>query len=249
VPPTPRIPPAAAANDAPGASGPLVVARQLTRVYGSGPGAVRAVDGVDLSIDAGEVILVFGPSGCGKSTLLAILGGLDRGYGGSLSLFGVDVARLGDHAVSRLRGERIGFVFQDFQLLTHLDVLQNVTAPSLFTPGYQSRPVRERGLEVLKLVGLTDRVHAYPDSLSGGQRQRVAIARAIFNRPALLLCDEPTGNLDRDTGAQIIELFATLHHELRTTMVIVTHEDRLTSLEHRVLNMLDGKLVGEKASP
>jgi putative ABC transport system ATP-binding protein len=212
-----------------------------------GYAGTAVLEGVSFTLRPGEILSVIGPSGCGKSTLLGLLGGLDRDYAGSLRLFGTDASSLSDRELSRLRGERIGFVFQAFHLLEHLDVLSNVTAPSLFAATYEPRRVRERGFEVLERVKLADRAHASPASLSGGQRQRVAIARAIFHRPALLLCDEPTGNLDRDTGAQIIELFAALHQDLHTTIVIVTHEDRMGALEHRKLHMLDGQLTADGA--
>ncbi len=227
-------------------AGPIVKATDLRRVYGSGPAARSAVDGVSLELLPGEVVLVFGPSGCGKSTLLAILGGLDRSYQGRLELFGQDVSTLGDGALSELRGRRIGFVFQAFHLLPELSVLENVTAPSLFGHAAHADVVR-RGREVLERVGLLDRAEARPPELSGGQRQRVAIARALFREPELLLCDEPTGNLDRRTGEQIIELFAELHRELGTTMLVVTHEDRMKRLATRTLDMLDGRLVEGEA--
>ena len=226
----------------------VVEARGLTRVYGDGDGAVRAVDHADLTVRAREILLIFGPSGCGKSTLLGLLGGLDRDYAGTLRLFGHDASRLPDAELSRLRGQRIGFVFQSFHLLGHLDALDNVAAPSLFCPGPPGNLTpRERGLAALERVGLADRAGMMPAELSGGQRQRVAIARALLNEPELLLCDEPTGNLDRDTGAQIIELFGALHAELGMTMVVVTHEDRLATLTHRKLFMLDGRVIDEEA--
>jgi putative ABC transport system ATP-binding protein len=224
----------------------LIACTGLTRSYGSGKALRRAVDSVDLEIRRGEVVLVFGPSGCGKSTLLGLLGGLDRGYTGTLELFGRDLGKLGDRALSELRGARIGFVFQAFHLLPHLSVLDNVTVPALFgnqASGAGSR----RGRAVLEQVGLADREQALPGELSGGQRQRVAIARALLNEPELLLCDEPTGNLDRQTGEQIIDLFATIHESLGTTLVVVTHEERLFRLGGRRLEMLDGKLFPEKS--
>jgi len=225
----------------------VVEAQGLTRVYGGGEGAVRAVNDADVSVRAGEILLIFGPSGCGKSTLLGLLGGLDRDFEGTLRLFGRDVSHLPDAELSRLRGRRIGFVFQAFHLLGHLSVLDNVTAPSLFCPGPSGhRTPRERGLAVLDRVGLFERAAMLPAELSGGQRQRVAIARALLNDPELLLCDEPTGNLDRDTGAQIIDLFGSLHAELGMTIVVVTHEDRLATLTHRKLHMLDGRVTDEE---
>ncbi len=218
----------------------IVQAAELSRVFGSGKAARRAVDAVSLEVRAGEVVLVFGPSGSGKSSLLALIGGLDRAYQGGLRLFGRDVARLSDSELSELRGRRIGFVFQAFHLLPELSVLDNVAAPSLFSA--QTAEAEPRARELLERVGLADRAEARPSELSGGQRQRVAIARALFNRPDLLLCDEPTGNLDRHTGEQIIDLFADLQAELATTMLVVTHEDRMKRLATRTLEMLDGKL-------
>ncbi len=223
---------------------PIIEAEGLTRVFGEGSAKKKAVDGVSFEVLRREIVLVFGPSGSGKSTLLGLLGGLDRAYSGSLRLFGQDVTSLGDKELSRLRGRHIGFVFQSFHLLDHLSVLGNVTAPSLFSgePLDDDR-TRKRGLEVLGRVGLVDSAELSPAELSGGQRQRVALARALLRQPELLLCDEPTGNLDRSTGEQIIDLFAELHAELGTTFVIVTHEDRLTRIAHRRLDMLDGRLV------
>jgi putative ABC transport system ATP-binding protein len=223
----------------------VIEARGLTRVYGTGQAARSAVDAVSLGVYAGEVVLVFGPSGSGKSTLLGLLGGLDRDFQGSLALFGKEVALLSDRELSRLRGERIGFVFQAFHLLPHRSVLDNVLTPSLFSRDGSAERARRRGLEVLERVGLADRAASQPGELSGGQRQRVAIARALLHRPELLLCDEPTGNLDRATGEQIIDVFAEIHREFRTTIVIVTHEDRLARLADRTLSMLDGKLQDE----
>lgn len=224
-------------------NGSIVVARGLSRVYGSGAAARRAVDGVDLEVGRGQIVLVFGPSGSGKSTLLALLGGLDRNYTGRLELFGRDVAALGDRELSELRSKKLGFVFQAFVLLPHLSALDNVAIPALFErDARRAAEVERRALELLERVGLDDRAAALPDELSGGQRQRVAIARALFHRPDLLLCDEPTGNLDRETGEQIVDLFATIARELATTLIIVTHEDRLLRLGGKKLEMLDGRL-------
>jgi putative ABC transport system ATP-binding protein len=222
----------------------LVRAEQLKRVYTSGKSEQAALDGVSLEVEKGETILVFGPSGCGKSTLLNVMGGLDRAYSGKLWLFGREVSALSDRELSRLRAQRIGFVFQAFHLLDHLNVLDNVAAPALFgAEGFVHKQAAARSLELLERVQLADRANAVPAELSGGQRQRVAIARALFNAPELLLCDEPTGNLDRDSGARIIELFASLHETLGTSFVIVTHEERLSKIARRTLYMSDGKLV------
>jgi putative ABC transport system ATP-binding protein len=224
----------------------IVRAEGLVRTFGSGEAARRAVDDVSFHVNAGEVVLIFGPSGCGKSTLLGMVGGLDRAYSGKLQLFGKTVSDLSDHDLSNLRGDRVGFVFQAFHLLGHLSVLENVSVPALFSHANRTpKQVEERALAVIERVGLSDRKASMPSELSGGQRQRVAIARALLSEPELLLCDEPTGNLDRKTGEQIIDLFAELHADLSTTIVIVTHEDRMTRLAHRTLHMLDGKLEAD----
>jgi putative ABC transport system ATP-binding protein len=217
-------------------------ARQLARVYGTGEAARRAVDGVSVELRNGEVVLVVGPSGCGKSTLLALLGGLDRAYTGELELFGQNVAAMRDRQLSELRGRRIGFVFQAFHLLPHVNVLDNVTAPSLFDDQATPAGIAERGCEVLEQVGLVDRAASLPGELSGGQRQRVALARALLRRPELLLCDEPTGNLDSATGEQIIDLFGSLRDSLGVSLLIATHEERLARIATRTLHMLDGRL-------
>jgi putative ABC transport system ATP-binding protein len=212
----------------------------LQKHYGDGPARRAALDGVSLRIEQGELLAVLGPSGSGKSTLLGILGGLDRAYQGQVEVFGQDLQGLSDRALSRLRGERIGFVFQAFHLLPHLTVLDNVLAPALFAQ--DSADLRARAPKLLERLGLADRAGDTPAHLSGGQRQRVAIARALLRRPALLLCDEPTGNLDTETGARTIDLFRELHAEGGLTLVAVTHEERLAVAATRTLQIRDGKI-------
>jgi putative ABC transport system ATP-binding protein len=221
--------------------------RDLGRRFGPA-GAERAVlDGIELRVARAEALVVLGPSGCGKTTLLNVIGGLDRGYTGAVRVFGCDLGTLDDAELADLRGRRIGFVFQAFHLLDHLSVIENVTAPSLFASQHQSeKDARRRGLEVLELVGLAERAGASPAELSGGQRQRVAIARALLRAPGLLLCDEPTGNLDRATGDQIVDLFARVHAELGTTLVVVTHEERLLRLAGRVVQLADGRIAADE---
>jgi ABC-type lipoprotein export system ATPase subunit len=219
----------------------LIRLRDLTKLYGDGPARRAALDKLSLDVAEGELVAVLGPSGSGKSTLLGIVGALDRAYDGTAQVFGHDLAKLDDAALSRLRGERIGFVFQAFHLLTHLSVLDNVLAPALFAGGADT--LRSRALELLARLGLEGREGDTPASLSGGQRQRVAIARALLRKPALLLCDEPTGNLDVETGARTIELFRELHAEGGLTVVAVTHEERLARIATRTLQLRDGKLV------
>lgn len=226
--------------------GLVVEVRDLRKVYGDGSSTRAALDGVSLTVEKGELVVILGHSGSGKSTLLGIAGGLDRTYEGSVSLFGHDVAALSDKALARLRGKKIGFVFQAFHLLNHLTVLDNVLAPALFDDGPRRRD--ERALAVLDHLGMKDRAHDLPTQLSGGQRQRVAIARALLQEPELLLCDEPTGNLDAETGERTIALFRDLHRE-GLTMLAVTHEERLANIATRVIRLKDGKVVDSIGAP
>lgn len=226
----------------PGPDGPIVAAEGLRKRYGDGAGARAALDGVSLMVERGELLVILGHSGSGKSTLLGIAGGLDRAYEGKVALFGQDVGKLSDKALARLRGRRIGFVFQAFHLLGHLSVLDNVLAPTLFDPAAEDRT--ERALSVLDRLGIKDRAGDLPAQLSGGQRQRVAIARALLQSPDLLLCDEPTGNLDVETGERTIGLFRELHQD-GLTILAVTHEERLANAGTRVIRLKDGRIVEE----
>lgn len=233
------------------ADGPIIEARELVKRYGRGKGIRTAVDSVSLDVFAGEWLAIVGPSGCGKSTLLGMLGCLDRSHEGRLMLFGQHTEAMKDSALAALRSARIGFVFQAFHLLGHLSARDNVTAPALFARQGMTRAQSEqRAEQLLAEVGLEGRGGDRPEQLSGGERQRVAIARALFMEPELLLCDEPTGNLDERTGAQITELFGRLHKDHGLTVVTVTHEPMLASAASRVLRMHAGKLVedGDDAS-
>jgi putative ABC transport system ATP-binding protein len=202
-----------------------------------------AIDGVDLRVAHDEFVALLGPSGSGKSTLLGIVGGLDTGFEGSLRLFGTPTQGLADRALSRLRGARLGFVFQAFFLLEHLTVLDNVLVPSLFV---SRSDARQAALSALRRVGLQDRADDRVDTLSGGQRQRVAIARAIAHKPALLLCDEPTGNLDSETAATIVDLFASLHRD-GTAVVCATHEERVARVATTLVRLREGRIVPSEA--
>ncbi len=212
---------------------------RLRKVYGDGTAARAALDGVSLTVEKGDFVVILGQSGSGKSTLLGIAGGLERTYEGKVSLFGHDVATLSDRDLARLRGRKIGFVFQAFHLLGHISVLDNVLAPALFDPSPQD--LTARALAVLDHLGMKDRAADLPAQLSGGQRQRVAIARALLHEPELLLCDEPTGNLDAETGDRTIALFRDLHRE-GLTVLAVTHEERLASAATRVIRLRDGRI-------
>ncbi|MEE2857085.1 MAG: ABC transporter ATP-binding protein [Planctomycetota bacterium] len=210
----------------------------IRRTYGEGDGLICALDGVDLKVEKGEFIAIVGASGSGKSTLLQILGCLDRAESGSYHLDGRDVLSLTGAEMARVRNEKIGFVFQSFHLLGDRDALENVTLPLQYR---RSRLPETTPRQVLDRVGLLDRISHKPSELSGGERQRVAIARALVKEPDLLLCDEPTGNLDSASGEQLLTLLAELREELNTTLVLVTHDQEVASRADRVLSMMDGR--------
>ena len=204
-------------------------------------GAQPVLRDVSLSVEPGELLSLVGRSGSGKSTLLHIMGGLDRRYAGKASVLGHDLHALDDRRLARFRNREVGFVFQAFNLLDHLTARENVKLPAYFTDA-DAAGADERAVAALERVGIGDKAESRPSALSGGQKQRVAIARALYHTPKLLLCDEPTGNLDSETGAQIIELFRALNKD-GLTLVIVTHEERVSSVASRVLRLVDGKLL------
>jgi putative ABC transport system ATP-binding protein len=216
--------------------------RGVVKEYPGSP-PVRAIAGIDLQVDAGELVAIVGPSGSGKSTLLNVVGLLDRPTDGSVHIDGHDAARLRDRDVSALRGQRIGFVFQTFNLVDGLDAIDNV-ALGLTYAGLGRRARAARALAALERVGLAHRAKHRPGQLSGGERQRVAIARALVGDPALVLADEPTGNLDTRTGATIVELFHRLHGE-GTTIVLITHDPGIAKGAPRLVTMRDGRVVGD----
>jgi ABC-type lipoprotein export system ATPase subunit len=218
-------------------------ARGLRKEYGKEAGLVRAVDGVDLEVAAGETVAVMGPSGCGKSTLLQLLGGLDRPTGGELYLAGHRIDQMSEKALARLRRDVIGFVFQAFHLMDELTAAENVELPALLA-GHSPRAARRRAASLLEQVGLGDRVGFLPSALSGGQRQRVAIARALANQPLVVLADEPTGNLDSAATLEVLRLFDSLH-SAGQTLVIVTHDARIAATADRLISMRDGAFVDE----
>jgi putative ABC transport system ATP-binding protein len=220
---------------------PLLCVQNVTKIYGQGPGQVVAVNKVNLEVHAGEVTLLLGPSGSGKTTLLSILGCLLRPTSGRVLANGSDVSQLSDIALSRLRREQIGFVFQSFNLLNFLTVRQNVEVV-LNLNGIGGAAARGRATELLRLVGLEHRLDFSPADLSGGERQRVAIARAMANDPVLILADEPTGNLDSKTGRLVVDLLAGLASERGRGVVIVTHDTRILDLADQILYLADGRL-------
>jgi putative ABC transport system ATP-binding protein len=218
-------------------------ARGLRKEYGRGTGLVRAVDGVDLDVAAGETLAVMGPSGCGKSTLLHLLGGLDRPTAGEIWLAGQRVDRLTERALARMRREAVGFVFQAFHLMDELTAVENVELPALLA-GRAPRAARRLAAELLERVGLADRATFLPAALSGGQRQRVAIARALASDPQVVLADEPTGNLDSAATLDLLRLFESLH-EAGQTLIIVTHDSRIAATADRMISMRDGSFLDE----
>jgi putative ABC transport system ATP-binding protein len=223
-----------------GRAGPVIRLRSVALTY-PGPPEVWALRPTDLTIDAGDYVAVVGPSGSGKSTLLNVLGLLDRPTSGTYELDGIDVGGLTDGRRTSLRGARVGFVFQAFHLLPHRSALENVALAQLYT-GTKRRERELAALAALDRVGLGHRIDALPTTLSGGERQRVAIARALAVRPSLLLCDEPTGNLDTETGATVLDLMGDLHLA-GMTLIVVTHDDAAAARAQRVLHMRDGVLT------
>jgi putative ABC transport system ATP-binding protein len=215
----------------------------LRRTFRSGDRELSVVKGITLAVTAGEVVAILGPSGSGKSTLLGLLAGLDLPTAGRVWLDGVDLASLDEDARARLRGEKVGFVFQSFQLIPTLTARENIQVP-LELRGLEA--VR-RADELLDRVGLADRGHHHPAQLSGGEQQRVALARAFSHRPKVLFADEPTGNLDAATGARVIELMAELNRESGTTLVLVTHDQSLAARADRIVRLHDGRVVADSA--
>jgi putative ABC transport system ATP-binding protein len=216
----------------------------VTKIYQLGDTEVRALDGVDLHIGKGEMTAIMGPSGSGKSTLLAILGCLDVPSDGAYQLDGISVEKMTDDQLAAVRRQKIGFVFQQFNLLSRTSALENVMLPLTYA-GVGARDRRRRATEALERVGLGDRLHHRPQELSGGQQQRVAIARALANQPAIILADEPTGALDSKTGTEIIALFQQLHREFGQTVIYVTHDPFIARHTNRIIRVADGRITGD----
>lgn len=221
----------------------LIEFKDITKIYKMGEHEVRALNGVSFNIDVGEFVAIMGSSGSGKSTAMNILGCLDRPTSGSYILEGKDVSRLKDNELAQIRNRKIGFVFQNFNLLPRTSALENVELPMIYSGHIPDR--RQRAIDALEKVGLGDRVHHKPNELSGGQQQRVALARALVNRPSIILADEPTGNLDTRSGEEVLEIFQGLN-ESGITIVMVTHEEHVSLCAKRVVRFSDGKLVKDE---
>jgi putative ABC transport system ATP-binding protein len=218
----------------------MIEIEHITKMYQMGETEVRALDGVSLKIEDGEWVAITGPSGSGKSTLMAILGCLDSPTSGSYKLDGTDVAKMRDDQLAAVRNTKIGFVFQQFNLLARTSALENVALPLLYATGNHQR---ERATAALKAVGLGDRMGHRPNELSGGQQQRVAIARALVTEPSILLADEPTGNLDSKTGQEIMALFDELHRTRGITVIFVTHDPSIAANAQRIIHIRDGQVA------
>ena len=223
---------------------PALQAQQLWKLYQAGESTVEAVRGVDVSIEPGEMVAVMGPSGCGKTTLLNILSGIDEPTSGMVLVNGQPLYGISDNARTDLRGEHFGLIFQDFNLLPVLSAVENVELPLLLN-GRSPQAARDQAMEALERVGLADRSGHRPAELSGGQQQRVAVARAIVHRPSIILCDEPTGNLDNTTSEDVMSLLSQMNEEQGTTFLIVPHAQSIASRCQRTITMNDGGVLAQ----
>ena len=225
-------------------SNTIIRIKELKREFTVGSELVRALKGVDVSINKNEYVAMMGPSGSGKSTLMNLLGCLDTPTSGAYNLNGIDVSSLVDNDLARIRNKEIGFIFQTFNLLPRLTALENVALPLVYA-GFTKEQRNEKAAEVLAKVGLADRMDHKPNQLSGGQRQRVAVARALVNDPSIILADEPTGNLDSKTSLDIMRLFQEIH-QMGNTLIVVTHEEEVASHAHRILRLRDGLVEADE---
>lgn len=231
----------------PRADGPVIAAETLTREYPTEAGPVRALRGVSLAVKPGEFLCLPGPSGSGKSTLLSLLAGLDRPTRGRVAIAGNDLDGLDETGLALLRRRHVGFIFQSFNLIASMTALENVELPARFGPA-PLRQVRARAKELLRLVGLADRLHHLPAQLPGGQRQRVAIARALINRPGLIIGDEPTGNLDSETGQKVLDLLDAIRRREGCALILATHDPRVAARADRVITLQDGRILREEVN-
>lgn len=219
----------------------LIEIRKLFKQFRQGSKIIKAVDNINLKIDKGDFVVVVGPSGCGKSTFMQLLGGLDRPTSGEIVVDGVDITKIKESQLTRLRQKTFGFIFQNYNLIPTLTALENVQVAI----DKHSKSDFDRAVQVLKQVGLVERINHLPSRLSGGEQQRVAIARALINDPEIILADEPTGNLDSRTSEEILNILKDLNKDKRKTIIMVTHDERVKNIANRVLKMQDGKITEE----
>ncbi len=222
---------------------PIFSVSGLTKAFGEGEGEVLVLRGIDLAMEAGEMTALLGPSGSGKSTLLTILGTLMRASGGSHAMLGVDLMHASDAERTEFRSRHLGFVFQFHHLLPDLSALENVMMPAAAAAGRETRAMRSRAMDLLDAVGLADRRDYRPSAMSGGQRQRAAVARALINNPVLVLADEPTGNLDRQSADQVMDLIRSINRTMATSFLISTHDEHIAAQCQRRIELLDGRIV------
>ncbi len=221
----------------------MLIAENLNKVYNNGTKKLQVLKDIDLTVKKGEILSIFGPSGAGKSTLLNLLAGLDRPTEGKVFINERDIYKLSDDERAHLRNKTIGFIFQFYHLLGEFSALENVMLPGIVNTRVNRRSLKRNAANLLKTIGLENRLNHRPGELSGGERQRVAIARALINEPEFVFCDEPTGNLDSKTSEEIINLIVTLNRESGKTFIIVTHEESIARVASRVLHIKDGKMV------
>ena len=223
----------------------MIYVENRTKIFQMGDSEVYALNNANFTIDQGEMVAIMGPSGSGKSTLMSIIGCLDVPSSGAYSLDGVAIENMDDSQLAEIRGRKIGFVFQQFNLLARTSALENVMLPLTYA-GIRGKERQERALQALERVGLSDRIHHAPNELSGGQQQRVAIARALVSEPAILLADEPTGALDSKTGVELMDLFQRLHTENGQTVILVTHDLYIARHTDRIIKLSDGKILSDE---
>jgi len=226
----------------------MIQIENLTKVYQMGDSEVRALNGASFSIEKGEMVSIMGPSGSGKSTLMSIVGCLDAATSGTYTLDGESVEGMGESQLAEIRGRKIGFVFQQFNLLARTSALENVMLPLTYA-GVTGKERKEAAARALERVGLKERMDHHPNELSGGQQQRVAIARALVNNPAIILADEPTGALDSKTGVEIMNLFQGLHNDGGQTVILVTHDSFVAHHTNRIIKLSDGHIVSDEINP
>jgi putative ABC transport system ATP-binding protein len=225
----------------------MIQTENLMKVYQMGESEVRALNGASFNIDKGEMVAIMGPSGSGKSTLMSIIGCLDAPTSGKYMLDGLSVENMSETELADVRGGKIGFVFQQFNLLARTSALENVMLPLTYA-GYSGKARHDRAMKALDRVGLSQRTHHASNELSGGQQQRVAIARALVNEPAILLADEPTGALDSKTGVEIMELFQSLYKDNGQTVILVTHDSYVARHTNRIIKLSDGRIVSDEVN-